>query len=1356
MNIFSHFIFLIISLSCPLLDTQVLLANGSLISPVLEHERAGTISIWAMFGETSRSRREAKVAIEMVNYDFYLITNQCLFLHSQSRPGPAALEEKDLISSYGVKAILGAHKRDEASAIAEAASDEAHDHVPVFQSSGDSIPTTPTFPWFLQANQLKKQEHGVLVTPATLGSVYRFNQLAKKLNMTRDSYAWISTHSITYLFHSISPKNMSSLQDDTGTKTYFPENWQVFHNFTKRFRSNFRIIHPDQVHDEPGIFASQAGDPVLALYRKPNITNLFQRKSAADPSAELQIIKWEKNSAEVVELVNVTGKTHQIQCRIKEFGFSETLDVGALYLNSIEDSEENLLQAQLWYTERRQRILTNRSETIRVGVPAQLMFRQFVEVKTDPKTIVTSGDRVLRKVYQDSMEIADVNNDSNNLYLLNGEYDDWVYASGKFDAVVGDETILEERHKYEDFSLQHTSLWSLILVYAILILAITIYNGFIVWLIKIYHNPRFTLSADKLQGNLSRIVMVVGLFVALILTQNYNSILSSIPTAPRLAPATKDFAKLKFTGLSQPYTESGMKSIVPIRSRLPIQLWHPEKRRRILKSRLEPIRVGVPAHSMFQQFVKVETDPKTNVTSYDGFSLKVFEEAMKIADVNNDLTYKYYSFDGEYDDLVKQIALGKLDVVAGDVSISEERHKYADFTQAYTELGMVLVVPIRSRLPIQMWLFMNPFTTELWSLILAITIYNGFIVWLIERNDNPGFRSRTVWNQIETLFWPASTTLFTLSADKLHSILSRTVMVVWLFVALILTQSYTSILSSMLTAQRLAPATKDVATLKKMNATVGYCRESFLKSYMINALGFESANIKKYSSTNDYAKALKTGEIAGIFLEVPSAKVFLSQYCKSFIRTEKIFKVGGYGFAFKKNFPLLPDINKAILKISENGKLLELEERYLNSEKCVEPILFTNEDAGIGLESFAILFVLSGCTSTVALAIYVIRHIICSLNFTLDHNNLFERVSDFTKRLIKCIRPSSAIVINIENPGNPPDATYSEAMQPVSTTIDAKSLEDHLELPDTDNKASETSGTAISVAGMEAKVAIDMQKILMSTYGVKGILGAHKWDDASAIAEAASDKAHISLQKELNQLKKQKNIVFAIPATLGLGYRLHQLTKKLNNTGDGYVGIATQNVTDLLHSISPKKMSSLHDTIETKTYFQRLFKAKVVEFVKVTGKTIQSGYWMKGSGFSETIDVEALFLNSNEKSKEVLSPEEPCHTERRRHILTSRPVPIRVGLPSLSMFQNFVKVGTDPGTNVTSYDGFSLETFVGFSGDVTILGERQKNVVFSQPYTEWGKGQHNLTSRSQPLRVGVPSQSIFQEFVKVETDPKLM
>lgn len=96
MSMFSQFIFLIISLSYPLPYTQVIIANGSLISPVINHESAGRIGV--IFDETSRSHKEAKVDIESVICDFYFISikNQgllLLFRNSLSKRA-AALEGK--------------------------------------------------------------------------------------------------------------------------------------------------------------------------------------------------------------------------------------------------------------------------------------------------------------------------------------------------------------------------------------------------------------------------------------------------------------------------------------------------------------------------------------------------------------------------------------------------------------------------------------------------------------------------------------------------------------------------------------------------------------------------------------------------------------------------------------------------------------------------------------------------------------------------------------------------------------------------------------------------------------------------------------------------------------------------------------------------------------------------------------------------------------------------------------------------------------------------------------------------------------------------------------------------------------
>ncbi|KAL8110932.1 glutamate receptor 2.8-like [Apium graveolens] len=892
MNMLSHFILLIIvSLgSAPLLYGPVTIANGSLESAVVSHEGAGAVSIGAVFDETSRPGKEARVAIEIVIHDFNSAGSdqnlQIQFGNSRGKLVRAAFAAKDLILTHGVKAILGAHTWDETLAIAEAASEEAHD-VPVL-SFAESISSTRISPsvlrvmpsqevqmnaiaaiiqsWGLnqvtliyenslnlsspelistqlseslqrfggelshtfaltsvslnslqkELNQLKRQENTVFVIHATFESGYRVYQIAKKLNMTGDGYAWIATNSITDLFHSISPKKLSSMQGIVGTKTYFPENSPLFQDFRKRFRSNFRNIYPDEEFDEPGIFASQAYDVTRDLLYKHKIINLFQSISAVD------FADWKVTPARVVEIVNVIGRSYQSGYWTQGLGFSETTDENALHHTSMEKLKE------------------------------------------------------------------------------------------------------------------------------------------VLW---------------------------------------------------------------------------------------PPQPWHTERQRRILAGSSKPLRVGVPADSLFRQFVELKNDSETNATLYDGFSIKVFEETMKLAYANKE-SYKYIPYYGDdYDGLVKQIDIGEFDVVAGDVTILEERHKFADFSQPYTESGMVLIVPIRSTLPNGMWLFLKPFTKEMWGVLVAITIYNGFAVWLIERNHNDEFRSGTVWNQIGALFWLAFSTLFTLRGERLHSNLSRMAMVVWLFVALIIIQSYTASLASMLTAQRLEPAIKNVETLKKMNATVGYCKGSFLSSYMITALGFSKTMIRKYNSTDAYAEALYNKSIAGIFLEVPPAKVFLSQYCKSFTKTEKTFKIGGFGFAFQKNFSMLPDINKAIMSITENGRLLELEDQYINNEECKDVDSAPSEDGSIGLNSFSVLFGFSGGISTIALAMYILKYFLFPKP---DDGNLVR--ANFVRRWLHHGRQLSARVINVEPPRNPPDAQYSEARRSFSIISDVESLEDHPYAPDHHNR----------------------------------------------------------------------------------------------------------------------------------------------------------------------------------------------------------------------------------------------------------------------------------------------------------------
>ncbi|KAL2472701.1 Glutamate receptor 2.7 [Forsythia ovata] len=378
-----------------------------------------------------------------------------------------------------------------------------------------------------------------------------------------------------------------------------------------------------------------------------------------------------------------------------------------------------------------------------------------------------------------------------------------------------------------------------------------------------------------------------------------------------------------------------------------------------------PLRIGVPNGSLTDFFVKVEYHSSTSNYSFSGFSLRVFEET--VSSLKYFLPYQFIPYEGNYTDLVMQVQLKQFDAAVGDIAIISRRYEYVEFTHSHTEAGLVMVVPIQSD-STRTWLFIKPFTVTMWLLAAFINIYNGFVVWTIERH----YRSELggpILNQIGTLLWLAFSTLFSSNGEKLHSNLSRIATIVWLFVAIILTQSYTASLTSMLTVQRLQPNIENIEMLKSTNAFIGYSQRSFVKGYLEEALGFHSNYLRKFSSTQECAEALRNGKIAVAFFEAPVAKVFVAQHCKTFTIAGPRYHVGGYGFAFPKGSPLLPDIDTALLNVLETGVVKNLEDDLIASQKCID-IDSDNESIRLSPQSFFGLFIITGSTSTVALGIY--------------------------------------------------------------------------------------------------------------------------------------------------------------------------------------------------------------------------------------------------------------------------------------------------------------------------------------------------------------------------------------------------
>ncbi|KAI9377955.1 hypothetical protein POPTR_018G012600v4 [Populus trichocarpa] len=394
------------------------------------------------------------------------------------------------------------------------------------------------------------------------------------------------------------------------------------------------------------------------------------------------------------------------------------------------------------------------------------------------------------------------------------------------------------------------------------------------------------------------------------------------------------------------------------------------------------LRIGVPVKDGFSEFVKVKRDPSSNTSTVTGYSIDVFDSVVKALPYA--LPYEYIPFakpDGEpagtYDDLIYQVYLKNFDAVVGDTTIVFNRSQYVDFTLPYTESGVSMIVPIVDNNSKNAWVFLRPLTWDLWVTSVCFFIFIGFVIWVLEHRINEDFRGPAS-HQAGTSFWFSFSTMVFAQRETVVSNLSRAVVIIWCFVVLILTQSYTASLTSLLTVQQLRPTVTDVHELIKKGEYVGYQEGSFVLGILLN-LGFDKSKLIVYNSTEQcddlLSKGSVNGGIAAAFDEVPYTRLFLSKYCSKYAMIDPTFKTAGFGFAFPKGSPLVPDVSRAVLNMTEGDKMKEIENAWFGKQSNCPDSSNSVTSNSLSLKSFWGLFLIAGVASLLAIIIFMVMFV---------------------------------------------------------------------------------------------------------------------------------------------------------------------------------------------------------------------------------------------------------------------------------------------------------------------------------------------------------------------------------------------
>ncbi|XP_008445297.1 glutamate receptor 2.5-like isoform X2 [Cucumis melo] len=413
------------------------------------------------------------------------------------------------------------------------------------------------------------------------------------------------------------------------------------------------------------------------------------------------------------------------------------------------------------------------------------------------------------------------------------------------------------------------------------------------------------------------------------------------------------------------------------------------------------LRIGVPVKHGFREFVSVIRDPKTNATiDVGGYCIDVFKAVIETLPYKVDYEFVPANPNFSYNELTYQVFLGKFDAVVGDITIRANRSSYLDYTLPFTESGVAMVVPMKNSKKTNAWVFLKPLTRDLWFVTAFFFVFVAFVIWILEHRVNEQFRGSPLDQLCTSLWYSFSTMVFAHREVTLNN-LTRVVVVVWLFVVLIITQSYTASLASLLTVQDLKPTVTDINQLLKNGDNIGYQDGSFVYE-ILKSLKFHDSQLKSYESPKEMHQLFTRGSINGgisaALDEIPYIKLFLAMYCSQYTTTEPTYKADGFGFGFPIGSPLVPHISRRILEVTESERMKKIEEKWFKTLKeCTASKVAELSSTRLSINSFWALFLITGVASLCSVAFYVGK-------FLYDERTRWQNVqSPIGERLYKLV-----------------------------------------------------------------------------------------------------------------------------------------------------------------------------------------------------------------------------------------------------------------------------------------------------------------------------------------------------------------
>ncbi|KAK4492158.1 hypothetical protein RD792_002955 [Penstemon davidsonii] len=409
----------------------------------------------------------------------------------------------------------------------------------------------------LQENHLGVSYQAVISLTSTDDQI--INELHKLMTMKASII-------LVHLSPSLASQDSSvyeSMQGVLGFKSYIPSSSKL-QSLTLRYRRKFLKTKPSVEIKELnvlGIWAYDASwilaDAVDRVGTKLPQNQIEDAKLKKLDLARLRVSSCGPSILSEITSSNFTGLGGNGEIRAGYWTSAYGLTSG------ISNSSSNILEAIIWpgitLMAPESRLIQMSGKILKVGIPEKSRFPELVSFHYDQESNSSTADGFCIDVFKAAMGLLPYKVPFEYVPFDNeyGSYTDLVkevYLQ-KYDAAVGDITILSNRSQYVAFTspytdlglgmvakLEHNYPWFFLKPLNrnlwIMSACSFIVTGFLVWIFEYPTNEEF--QGEKLQSNLSKFVVGIWLFVVFILASSYTANLSSLLTVQQIKLTRSD------------------------------------------------------------------------------------------------------------------------------------------------------------------------------------------------------------------------------------------------------------------------------------------------------------------------------------------------------------------------------------------------------------------------------------------------------------------------------------------------------------------------------------------------------------------------------------------------------------------------------------------------------------------------------------------------------------------------------------------------------------------------------------------------------------------------------------------------